>query len=152
VHRNAAPGEMRSLAVGMLQAGADAVLATLWPVDDRATYLLMVRFAQEWFPAMDWEPPAAALGRAERWMSTVSWGELQDWVARDLLPALHLDPHLTEQVGHVMEESALVLPRGLRLGIGRAETLVREWAAQQRPEERPFANPYYWAAFHIVGW
>ena len=29
VHRNAAPGEMRSLAVGMLQAGADAVLAAL---------------------------------------------------------------------------------------------------------------------------
>jgi CHAT domain-containing protein/tetratricopeptide (TPR) repeat protein len=152
VHRNAAPGEMRSLAVGMLQAGADAVLAALWPVDDRATYLLMVRFAQEWFPAMDREPPAAALGRAERWMSTVSWGELRDWIARDLLPALHVDPRLTEQVRQVTEEPALVLPRGQRLGIGRAETLVREWAAQQRSEERPFANPYYWAAFHIVGW
>ena len=76
VHRGGAPGEMRSLAVGMLQAGADAVLATLWPVDDRATYLLMVRFAREWFATMDWEPPAAALGRAQRWMSTPHLGRL----------------------------------------------------------------------------
>ena len=45
--------EVRSLAAGMLQAGAAAILASLWSVDDRATYLLMVRFALEWFPRID---------------------------------------------------------------------------------------------------
>ena len=42
--------EVRSLAAGMLQAGAQAVLGAQWSVDDKATYLLMTRFAQEWFP------------------------------------------------------------------------------------------------------
>ena len=168
VHRRSAPGEMRSLAVGMLQAGAEAVLAALWPVDDRATYLLMVRFAQEWFPTMDWEPPAAALGRAQRWMSTVTWRELHDWVARELLPALRLDPELVQQVTEVAKDVTLItkraarfsqryafdlgVARGQRLGIGRAEALIREWAGRQQADERPFEDPYYWAAFHVVGW
>src|SRR5260370_8480733 len=69
--------EVRSLAAGMLQAGAAAVLAALWAVDDRATYLLMVRFALEWFPHLDNEPPAAAFGRAQRWLRTVPNRELQ---------------------------------------------------------------------------
>jgi CHAT domain-containing protein len=56
--------EVYSLAAGMLQAGADAVLASLWSVDDKATYLLMMRLAQEWFPQMTRESPAAALARA----------------------------------------------------------------------------------------
>ena len=101
VHRLGAPSEMRSLATGMLQAGADAVLAALWPVDDRATYLLMVRFVQEWFPTMQWEPPAAALARTQRWMCAVTWGELRAWVARELLPALTLDPQLVQRVTQI---------------------------------------------------
>lgn len=64
--------EVRSLAVGALQAGAQAVLAALWPVDDEATYLLMVRFAQEWLPRIGQEPPAAALARAQYWLRTVT--------------------------------------------------------------------------------
>ncbi len=71
--------EVRSLAVGMVQAGAVAVLASLWRVDDKATYLLMVRFAQEWLPHMQSEPPAAALARAQRWLRTVTNRELQSW-------------------------------------------------------------------------
>ena len=55
--------EVRSLAAGMLQRAA-AIRALLWSVDDRATYLLMVRFALEWFPQMYTEPPATALARA----------------------------------------------------------------------------------------
>jgi CHAT domain-containing protein len=59
-----ARNEMRSLAAGMIQAGARAVLAALWSVDDQSTYLLMVRFAREWLPRMEQEPPTAALARA----------------------------------------------------------------------------------------
>src|SRR5258708_30445810 len=56
--------EVRSLAAGMLQAGAAAILASLWSVDDQATYLLMVRFALEWFPQLHMDPPATALAPA----------------------------------------------------------------------------------------
>jgi CHAT domain-containing protein len=71
--------EVYSLAAGMLSAGAKAVLASLWSVDDRATYLLMVRFAQEWFPHMGKEPPAAALARAQDWLRTVTNADLLAW-------------------------------------------------------------------------
>lgn len=81
---------MRSLAAGMLQAGAEAVLAALWPVDDRATYLLITRFAQEWLPRMETEPPAAALARAQKWLRSVTNRELQVWQAVFLLMKLGL--------------------------------------------------------------
>src|SRR5258708_36717653 len=68
----------------MLQAGARAVRASLWPVDDKAPYLLIVRFAQEWFPRMQSEPPAAALARAQRWLRTVTNRDLQRWRATSL--------------------------------------------------------------------
>src|SRR5947209_572165 len=64
--------EVLSFSEGMLEAGAAAVLSALWAVDDEATALLMVRFAQEWFPSMGSEPPAAALTRAQRWLRTIS--------------------------------------------------------------------------------
>ena len=50
-----------ALRAGMLQAGARAVMASLWSIDDKATYLFIIRFAQEWFPNLQTEPPAAAL-------------------------------------------------------------------------------------------
>ncbi|HCP73577.1 MAG TPA: hypothetical protein DIU08_02925, partial [Ktedonobacter sp.] len=73
--------EVRSLAAGMLQAGAAAILAALWSVDDRATYLLMVRFALEWFPHMHTEPPATALARSQQWLRTVTNSDLLLWQA-----------------------------------------------------------------------
>ena len=73
--------ELHSLASAMLQAGAAAILATLWAVDDRATYLLIVRFAQEWFPHLHDEPPAVALVKAQQWLRTVTNRELQQWQA-----------------------------------------------------------------------
>ncbi|HEY6411939.1 MAG TPA: CHAT domain-containing tetratricopeptide repeat protein, partial [Ktedonobacteraceae bacterium] len=100
--------EVRSLAAGMLQAGAAAVLAALWAVDDRATYLLMVRFAQEWFPAINDEAPAAALGRAQRWLRTVTNGELQVWQSE--LPCI--EPLVKEQREDVLEAGQLVAVRG----------------------------------------
>ena len=65
----------------MLQSGVKAVLASLWSVDDRATFLLMVRFAQEWFPKLDNESPSAALARAQSWLRTVTNRELLAWHA-----------------------------------------------------------------------
>ena len=40
-----AVNEARSLAAGLLHSGAGVVPGTLWPVDDKATHLLMARFA-----------------------------------------------------------------------------------------------------------
>lgn len=88
-----AVNEVRSLAVGMLQAGAQAVLAALWEVDEQATYLLLVRFVQEWFPHMNQMPPALALMRAQQWLRTVKNRDLREW---------HSGPSDVEELLHMI--------------------------------------------------
>lgn len=157
--------EARSLAVGMLQAGAMAVLASLWAVDDRATYLLMVCFAQEWFPRLHDEPPAAALARAQRWLRTVTNGELQRWLAFTFLsthgrekPAPSEEDFenkegLSEQKAQMDKSLVVVRGRGIRFDAAQAQELIQDRAERQEaPDLCPYADPYYWAGFQITGW
>lgn len=61
-----------SFAHAFLVAGARSVLVSLWPVDDRATSLLMSRFYEEWLTTADTSRrgKAAALRDAKRWLRT----------------------------------------------------------------------------------
>jgi hypothetical protein len=58
------PEEELSLAAGFLSAGCGAVIASTWPVPDRATGALMAWFYREW--RQDGRTPAEALGSAQR--------------------------------------------------------------------------------------
>ncbi|HEX6818558.1 MAG TPA: CHAT domain-containing protein [Ktedonobacterales bacterium] len=135
--------EVRSLAAGMLQAGAQAVLGTQWSVDDKATYLLMVRFAQEWFSRRDREPPASALARASRWLRGVTNRELRKWEKQLAAPAMNESPS---------EKGVAVRGSGLRYGAAEAAERVAASAAVQSEDARPYADPIFWSAFQITGW
>ena len=164
-----AHGEIRSLAAGMLQAGAAAVLGTLWAVDDRATYILMVRFAQEWFPHMYEEPPAVALAKAQQWLRTVTNRELQHWQALIALSSqvsneergtfllygndIENEQKVSEQETSISNELVVVRGRGSRFDAMQAQELVQDRAEmQEAPDLSPYADPYYWAGFQIIGW
>lgn len=127
--------EMRSLAVGMLQAGARAVLAALWPVDDRATYLLVTRFAQEWLAHVDLEAPAVALGRAQRWLREVTYDGLLTWAVET-----HQEASWNAQVSHESIEQALIADdagirgQGVRLPPEQAVSRVRDQAEKRVSE------------------
>ncbi len=153
--------EVHSLAAGMLQAGAEAVLASLWPVDDKATYLLMVRFAQEWFPHMTQESPAAALARAQHWLRTVTNRALHTWEAALLPTSIQgeqsADLQMQEDAALAQEATspspmAAVRGRGNRFDALQAQELVQMRAEEQEPDARPYAAPYYWAGFQITDW
>ena len=58
--------EAISLPTAFLQAGAAATIASLWPVDDVATTLLLTRFYTLWRQQLD--SPAEALRQAQRWL------------------------------------------------------------------------------------
>ncbi len=132
---------MRSLAVGMIQAGAKAVLAPLWEVNDMATFLLMARFAQEWLPRKDSEPPAAALARAQHWLRTVTHRDLQTWCATSF-------PTQT-----IEEQSISVQQENRPDMVGNAESLVHRIAKScKEPDVCPYADPIDWAGFQITGW
>jgi CHAT domain-containing protein len=160
----AAANEVKSLAVGMLQAGAQAILATLWPVDDYATFILMVRFAQIWLPDMESVPPAQALAQAQQWMRTITNRELQHWQTSQL-------PALTSEETSSLTKAASALSTGARgngtvaeiimagmrsnrygYDIKEAQNQVAAIARKGDPDALPFANPIYWAGFQITGW
>jgi CHAT domain-containing protein len=59
------PDEAISLSTAFLAAGSARVVATLWPIDDLATAILMTRFYEELGDGAD---AAAALRRAQLWL------------------------------------------------------------------------------------
>jgi tetratricopeptide (TPR) repeat protein/CHAT domain-containing protein len=153
--------EVHSLAVGMVQAGARAVLAALWPVDEIATYLLIVRFAQEWFPRMNEEPPSAALARAQRWLRTVTAEELRNWRVRQELATnlLQYDEAEVQEPArrNEFEDFFVHFDSGRRSEVsydinGAAERIRVLTNGRSDRAARPFANEIYWAGFQILGW
>jgi hypothetical protein len=115
------PDELVSLSTGFLEAGADAVIASLWPVPDASTRELMTRFYALWLGSE--LHPAEALRRAQQDVR---------------------DSTLAEKERFAAEE------RGLPY------RSARDVSSDQRTpdctdQERPFADPRFWAAFTFMG-
>ncbi|MFI7283056.1 CHAT domain-containing protein [Micromonospora chersina] len=66
--------EVIGLPSGFIHAGAAAVIGTLWPVEDRATALLMTRF-YELLAKEKMDDPADCLRRAQLWMRDLTRAE-----------------------------------------------------------------------------
>lgn len=113
-------------AQALFLAGARSLVLSLWKVDDTATALLMTRFYQNLLGHRDGLkqplPKAMALQEAKRWLQRLPQVEVKRLAAQ--LPA---GP---ERVG------TTVGPR-------------RDPALPGHPH--PYAHPYYWAAFILIG-
>jgi len=115
--------EHYGLPLGFLFGGAPTVWATQWAVTDESAALLMVQ-AYEGLVHQGLSKPES-LRHAQRW--------LRDATASELLDLLAERPSL----GGVGVRYAAPLRRRLQFGY--------------RPDERPFAHPFYWAGVQCVG-
>ena len=115
------PDEAISLSTGFLQAGVAGIVASLWPVDDLSTMLVMTKFYNLWYK--DRKEPSEALREAQLWMSSTTDGQKADYL-EDFLPELTSN----------------------RTNVGDAYNRFRI-----QPDNRIFSHPFYWAAFIYVG-
>ena len=100
--------ELMGLVRAFMVAGAPAVIATLWRVDERSTRILMEKFYREVVSGASF---AHALHEAQLYLRTLSQPEVVRLLANGA------------QAGETDETSG----------------------------DRPFADPFYWAPFILVG-
>jgi CHAT domain-containing protein len=119
-------------AQALILAGSRSVCLSLWKVDDTATALLMERFYQNLLGKREGlsKPlgKAAALAEAKSWLRGLSREE-----------ALRRTAQLT---------------KGVERGKGRKELPLLPQLPPSPAgavEDRPYAHPYYWAAFVLLG-
>lgn len=120
------PDEFTGLPSGFLFAGAAGVVASLWPVDDLATSLLMSRFYENHLGRN--QPPDLALREAQLWLRDVRLGDLAGTI-------------------DAWRGAGLLKPE-------QAETMgedARAYAGTAGGEARPFASPRFWGGFVLYG-
>jgi len=154
-----APDEVLGLAAGFLQAGAAGVIASLWAIDDQATYLLMSRFAQLYLDPQRNRSPARALAEAQRWLREeatnkvlMTYGPVKEIVAGKAFTPVQSAGESAPANGE--GEFAASGLRSLRFSHKAGLAEVHSAATTRglrEPDALPYADPVYWAAFVVTG-
>jgi hypothetical protein len=117
-----APDELLGIGYGLVHAGAQAAITTLWEVNDTPAALLIARLYKELHEGLE---AAAALHRAQRWLATIDNRQLSSLCKRR----------------QGSEETWLP--------ILLAESLVPD--VPSADSDQPFRHPADWGAFTYLG-
>lgn len=137
-----APDELGNFASGLLLAGVACAVVTLWSVSDRAMCLLMLQFYHALLDAPG-ASPARALRQAAHWLRTASRATLTQFANEHGISADMLwlaSDHRDVLRGVFPNEPESLRPSAPVCRIGRDQA-----------EEKPFAEPIFWAASIVFG-
>ena len=135
--------EYLGLASGFLFAGTPAVISTLWAVDDVSTALLMDKFYEKYLT--EGQRPAQALRAAQLWLRD----EVDEKLVSTRIESVLTDLKQRRSQTSDFSEEAPPLDRQIKRLKGRLERLRKRKGSGIG--NRPFAHPYYWAAFTLAG-
>jgi CHAT domain-containing protein len=113
--------EYIGLPSGFFYAGATSVISTLWAVNDVSTAILMIKF-YEIFLSETRPPVAIALRESQLWLKEATVQHLVDWVANCKL---------------ISDERKEEMQNSIEFG--------------QKPENKRYQSPHFWAAFCAIG-
>lgn len=136
--------EFIGLPAALLEAGAPAVVASLWPVHDVSTAFLMDRFYELWLDT-ERKPNlsiAQALHHAAQWLRHASKADLLQRIAESNLPE-KAQKRVQKLLKRVIDAQTARMSKSVAL-----ETSTH---IAYKPDKYPFAHPFYWAAFAAYG-
>ncbi len=161
-------GEPFGLTRAWLIAGANAIVSTLWPVDDVSTWLLVDRLYAllESGDGISLRTKAQALREAQEYVRELTSAELVEIcdAALAMSPSMAVRERtmlsLTKSRAlrslHRDVDAELLLDREATLvraltRRGDADDVERERESPQSYDERPFAHPFFWAGIVLHG-
>lgn len=123
------PEEGFSLATVLMASGAACVVASLWPVEDDTTAILMTKFYELMF--LENLRPPEALRLAQIWLREMGWRERSDFLATH--------PSLAHEI------------RRRSSNEGDSSSSVSRQVLGSSAEDLPYASAACWAPFIAVG-
>ena len=115
--------EYIGLPSAFLWAGVSGIISALWTVEQSASIFLGIKLYQNLLNQHQEEKDVIkALNKAQSWLRNVTKSELWDWI----------------------EDNKLPLP-------SKQEDDLKQYLDNINDDDRPYDQPYYWAAFCVIG-
>ncbi len=130
--------EYISLPSGFLYVGALSIVSSLWRTNDLSTCFLMIKFYENLrnFPKLEAGDVAIALNQAQKWLRDLTNEEFEAVFTKYQL-----------QIDEILAQ----LSKGSRFEFQDSLDQARKKIQAPARQPKPFANPYYWAAFTATG-
>ncbi|MFM6078185.1 MAG: CHAT domain-containing protein, partial [Dolichospermum sp.] len=130
--------EYIGLPSGFLFAGSPSVVSSLWTVNDLSTSFLMIKLYEILFDENQQVSVPVALKTAQNWLQNLTVREAEENLESQAFQQALIQLQQTLSSGDLFElEDAIAL-------------LQTKWKAMS-PDDKPFNDPFYWAAFIASG-
>jgi CHAT domain-containing protein len=135
---NSISDEYIGLPSGFLFAGSPSIVSSLWTVSDLSTSFLMMKFYEILLNETQQVSVGVALKTAQKWLQNLTVKEIEENLAKPTFQQALSQLQQTLSSGDLFElEDVIAL-------------MQTKWEAMPR-DDKPFSNPFYWAAFVASG-
>ena len=135
---NSLSDEYIGLPSGFLFAGSPSIVSSLWTVSDLSTAFLMIKFYEHLFQLPQSVEVAMSLQKAQQWLRNLTCREFEQELVK---------PQYQKALAQLKQKFSSAEFFELEDAI----EVEREKLKKFHPDDKPFSNPFYWAAFIATG-